>query len=50
MVAIPAAIASHYFEGRITRIFGDIDELTGQMVDNLESQSNTIPPPISARG
>lgn len=50
MVAIPAAIASHYFEGRITRIFGDIDELTGQMVDNLESQSNTIPPPISAKG
>lgn len=50
MVAIPAAIASHYFEGRITRIFGDIDELTSQMVDNLESQSNTIPPPISAKG
>ncbi|MFM8216516.1 MAG: MotA/TolQ/ExbB proton channel family protein [Pirellula sp.] len=50
MVAIPAAIASHYFEGRITRIFGDIDELTGQMIDNLESQSDTIPPPISAKG
>lgn len=50
MVAIPAAIASHYLEGRITRIFGDIEELTGQMVDNLEGQSNTIPPPISAKG
>lgn len=50
MVAIPAAIASHYFEGRITRIFGDIDELTGQMIDNLESHSDTIPPPISTKG
>jgi biopolymer transport protein ExbB len=61
MVAIPAAVASHYFEGRIGRIFRDIEELTGQLVRRLggfESKSSdisldrdspaTIPPPISA--
>ena len=61
MVAIPAAVASHYFEGRIGRIFRDIEELTGQLVrrlGGLESKSSnnsldrdspaTIPPPISA--
>lgn len=36
MVAIPAAVASHYFEGRITKIFGQIEELAGAVVPSLE--------------
>ena len=41
MVAIPAAIASHYFEGRIGRIFRDIEEISSQVVRRLGSgQSN----------
>ncbi len=35
-VAIPAAIASHYFEGRITRMFGQIEELMSELVRSLE--------------
>lgn len=35
MVAIPAAIASHYFEGRIGRIFRDIEEQIGVLVRRL---------------
>lgn len=35
MVAIPAAIASHYFEGRIGRIFRDIEDLTSEIVRGL---------------
>jgi biopolymer transport protein ExbB len=36
IVAIPAAIASHYFEGRITRIFGTIEELSAELILKLE--------------
>jgi len=36
IVAIPAAVASHYFEGRITRIFGQIEELMSELVRSLE--------------
>ena len=50
MVAIPAAVASHYFEGRINRIFGDIEELSRDVADRLEDHSQTIPPPISTKG
>ena len=35
MVAIPAAVASHYFEGRIGRIFRDIEEQVGVLVRRL---------------
>lgn len=35
MVAIPAAIASHYFEGRIGRIFRDIEDLSSDIVHGL---------------
>jgi len=37
MVAIPAAVASHYFEGKIQRAFGQIEELMAELVRSLES-------------
>ncbi len=36
IVAIPAAIASHYFEGRITKVFGRIEEIMSELVRSLE--------------
>ena len=36
IVAIPAAIASHYFEGKITKVFGRIEELMSELVRSLE--------------
>ncbi|MFN7737515.1 MAG: MotA/TolQ/ExbB proton channel family protein [Pirellula sp.] len=36
IVAIPAAIASHYFEGKITKAFGRIEELMSELVRSLE--------------
>lgn len=36
IVAIPAAIASHYFEGRITNVFGRIEEMMSELVQSLE--------------
>jgi biopolymer transport protein ExbB len=36
MVAIPAAVASHYFEGRVTKIFGTISEIASGMLARLE--------------
>jgi len=36
IVAIPAAVASHYFEGKITRIFGAIEELSDELMMRLE--------------
>ena len=36
IVAIPAAVASHFFEGRITRIFGSIEELASELMLRLE--------------
>jgi len=45
MVAIPAAVASHYLEGRISRIFRDIQELMSQLVPRLHADSSPIAPP-----
>jgi hypothetical protein len=42
MVAIPAAVASHYFEGRIGRIFRDIEELAGGLVRSLNAFEGQI--------
>ena len=36
IVAIPAAVASHYFEGRITSIFSSIEELAADLMIRLE--------------
>ena len=36
IVAIPAAVASHFFEGRITKIFGSIEELASELMMKLE--------------
>jgi biopolymer transport protein ExbB len=36
MVAIPAAVASHYFEGKITKIFGGIEEFANEFFPGLE--------------
>ncbi len=36
IVAIPATIASHFFEGKITKIFGSIEELASELVMQLE--------------
>ncbi len=36
MVAIPATVASHYFEARITRMFGNIEELAAELMPRLE--------------
>lgn len=36
IVAIPAAIASHHFEGKITKVFGRIEEMTSELVRSLE--------------
>ncbi|MEQ1828073.1 MAG: MotA/TolQ/ExbB proton channel family protein [Pirellula sp.] len=36
IVAIPAAVASHYFEGRITKIFAAIEELASEVLPALE--------------
>jgi len=36
MVAIPAAVASHYFEGRVTKIFGSISELSSSLFARFE--------------
>jgi biopolymer transport protein ExbB len=37
VVAIPAAVISHYFEGRITRIFGTIEEDIVGLIPRFES-------------
>jgi biopolymer transport protein ExbB len=36
LVAIPAAVASHYFEGRVTRVFGTIDESLAELLPRFE--------------
>ncbi len=36
IVAIPAAVASHFFEGRITKLFGSIEELASELMMRLE--------------
>jgi biopolymer transport protein ExbB len=35
-VAIPAVVLSHYFEGRIQRLFGRLDELVARLLPALE--------------
>ncbi len=42
IVAIPAAVASHYFEGRITNIFGSIEELASELTIRLEGYEGRI--------
>jgi biopolymer transport protein ExbB len=42
MVAIPAAVASHYLEGRISKVFRNIQELMSQLVPRLHAV--TAPP------
>lgn len=37
VVAIPAAVISHYFEGRITRVFGTIEEDVLELIPRFES-------------
>jgi biopolymer transport protein ExbB len=36
VVAIPAALAAHWYEGRISRIFGRIEELVSALITRLE--------------
>lgn len=45
MVAIPAAVASHYLEGRISKVFRNIQELMSQLVPRLHVNSAPIAPP-----
>jgi biopolymer transport protein ExbB len=39
MVAIPAAVASHYLEGRISRIFRDIQEMMSKLIPRLSADA-----------
>jgi biopolymer transport protein ExbB/TolQ len=39
MVAIPAAVASHYLEGRISRIFRDIQELMSKLIPRMSDEA-----------
>jgi biopolymer transport protein ExbB len=41
-VAIPAAMAAHYFEGRITELFHDIDELLFNLLPQIERYEGRI--------
>lgn len=36
MVAIPASLASHYFEGRVTKLFGYVEDLLEALLPRLE--------------
>jgi biopolymer transport protein ExbB len=40
MVAIPAAVASHYLEGRISRIFRDIQELMSKLIPRMSDEAS----------
>jgi biopolymer transport protein ExbB len=40
VVAIPAAILAHYFEGRITNIFSQLDQLLARLVSKAEPYEN----------
>lgn len=42
VVAIPAAVVAHYFEGRIQAHFYDIDELLGNLLPKLEAFEGKI--------
>jgi biopolymer transport protein ExbB len=41
-VAIPALLASHFFEGRILKIFHQIDELVFHMLPQLERYEGRV--------
>ena len=41
-IAIPAAIAAHYFEGRITELFHDVDELLFSLLPQIERYEGRI--------
>ncbi len=42
VVAIPAALAAHYFEGRITRVFRTIEELVFTLIPKLERYEGRV--------
>lgn len=42
LVAIPAAICSHYFEGRVHRMFHEIDELLFNLVPQVERYEGKV--------
>lgn len=42
VVAIPAAIFSHYFEGRITVLFEQIDEMTASLLPQVERYEGRV--------
>jgi biopolymer transport protein ExbB len=39
MVAIPAAVASHYLEGRISKIFRDIQEMMSKLIPRMSDEA-----------
>jgi biopolymer transport protein ExbB len=41
-VAIPAAIIAHYFEGRIQRLFHEIDELMFNLLPQIERYEGRV--------
>lgn len=47
LVAIPAVMLAHYFEGRIQRLFFRVDDVVGQVVPQLERQE-AKPKPVGA--
>ena len=42
VVAIPAALAAHFFEGRITRVFRSIEELVFTLIPKLERYEGRV--------
>jgi biopolymer transport protein ExbB len=42
IVAIPAALFAHYFEGRITRIFGEIEEILFALIPKFERYEGRV--------
>ncbi|MCY2975897.1 MAG: MotA/TolQ/ExbB proton channel family protein [Planctomycetota bacterium] len=42
IVAIPAALFAHYFEGRITKIFGEIEEILFALIPKFERYEGRV--------
>jgi biopolymer transport protein ExbB len=42
IVAIPAALFAHYFEGRITKIFGEIEEIVFALIPKFERYEGRV--------
>jgi biopolymer transport protein ExbB len=42
LVAIPAAVAAHYFEGRVTSLFHEIDELLFNLMPQVERYEGRV--------